>query len=264
MIPKSRPIDIRGRRLGSGDAPLICTPVVGRTRDAVLGELATVLAKQPDLVEWRVDFFAEIADTGAVTDLAAEMRRRAAGTPILFTRRSDQEGGGKVPLSEDEVVALYEAVCRSGSVDIVDYETGNPADRVRRVRDASRAGGVRMIQSCHNFTATPPREEMMAKLAAAERQGADIAKLTVMPASLEDILALLAVTAEAANALPIPVMTMSMGGYGSLTRMFGWVFGSAITFAVGDRSSAPGQVPIDDLRAVVAITRKVFAGNDAN
>jgi 3-dehydroquinate dehydratase-1 len=264
MIPTPRPIEIRGRRLGSGEGPLVCTPVVGRTRDAVLGELATVLAKQPDLIEWRVDFFAEIADTRAVTDLAAEMTRRAERTPILFTRRSDQEGGEKVPLSEDQVVALYELVCRSGSIDIVDYETGNPADRVRRVREASRASGVRMIQSYHNFAATPPREEMMAKLAAAERQGADIGKLTVMPSSLDDVLALLAVTAEAANALPIPVMTMSMGGYGSLTRMLGWVFGSAITFAVGDRSSAPGQVPIDDLRAVVAITRKALAGNDAS
>jgi 3-dehydroquinate dehydratase-1 len=261
MIPIIRPIEIRGRRLGSGAGPLICTPVVGRTREAVLGELATVLAKRPDLVEWRVDFFEGIADTGAVTELAAEMRRRAGDTPILFTRRSDREGGEAVPLSEEEVVALYEAVCGSGSIDIVDYETGNPAERVRRVREASRAHGVAMIQSYHNFAVTSTREEMMERLAAAERQGADIAKLTVMPTKLEDVLELLAVTAEAAKALSIPVMTMSMGGYGSLTRMFGWVFGSAITFAVGDRSSAPGQVPIDDLRTVVAITRKALPGD---
>ena len=43
-----------------------------------------------------------------------------------------------------------------------------------------------------------------------------------------------------------------MGAYGSLSRMVGFVYGSALTWAVGKSSSAPGQVPIEDLRAVLA------------
>jgi 3-dehydroquinate dehydratase I len=45
-----------------------------------------------------------------------------------------------------------------------------------------------------------------------------------------------------------------------LTRLFGWAFGSALTFAVGASSSAPGQVPIEDLNAVLAILQKSMAG----
>ena len=54
---------------------------------------------------------------------------------------------------------------------------------------------------------------------------------------------------------------MSMGPYGSLTRLFGWTFGSALTFAVGASSSAPGQVPIEDLNTVLAILQKSMAGS---
>ena len=53
---------------------------------------------------------------------------------------------------------------------------------------------------------------------------------------------------------------MSMGPYGAMTRLFGWAFGSALTFAVGAASSAPGQVPIEDLNMVLAILQKSIGG----
>ena len=58
----------------------------------------------------------------------------------------------------------------------------------------------------------------------------------------------------------LPLISMSMGAYGSLSRMMGWVYGSTVTFAVGKSSSAPGQVPIEELRAVLATTRKAVLG----
>ena len=60
--------------------------------------------------------------------------------------------------------------------------------------------------------------------------------------------------------LQIPIISMSMGPYGSLTRMFGFAFGSALTFAVGQSSSAPGQVPIEDLRVVLEIVQRSLGG----
>jgi len=57
-------IDIRGRKLG-GDQPLICSPLVGRTRERILAETASVVEKEPDVIEWRIDYFEAIADTPA-------------------------------------------------------------------------------------------------------------------------------------------------------------------------------------------------------
>ena len=66
----SRPIQLNNTPLGAGKEPLVCTPLVGADEAAVLRELAVILPKRPDLLEWRVDFFTAIADTGRVVALA--------------------------------------------------------------------------------------------------------------------------------------------------------------------------------------------------
>ena len=136
----------------------------------------------------------------------------------------------------------------------------NEPAHVRRVREVSRANGTKMIMSFHDFHHTPGLELLNQRFLEAERLGADIAKVAVMPRNLDDVLTLLNATLQSSQKLEIPLVSMSMGGYGSLTRMFGWVFGSAITFAIGGSSSAPGQVPIEDLNAVLGILRKSVAG----
>jgi len=94
----------------------------------------------------------------------------------------------------------------------------------------------------------------------AEKLGADVAKVAVMPVNLDDVLTLLIATREASKNLSIPFISLSMGPYGALTRLFGWVFGSSLTFAVGAARSAPGQVPIEDLNTVLAIVQKLMGG----
>jgi 3-dehydroquinate dehydratase-1 len=248
----TKPLDIRGRLLGGNGRALVCTPLVGRTTSALKAELAAILPKSPDLVEWRIDFFDAIADQDQVLAAAAELRALAGGIPIVFTRRALHEGGEPIALDEDAVVALYAALCASGDIDIVDYELSQPEHHRRRVRAVSQAHGVALIVSCHDFDATPAFEEMLGTLLRAEREGADIAKLAVMPRSQNDVLRLLDASLQASAALRIPLITMSMGGLGAVTRVCGWQYGSSVTFAVGQRISAPGQIPIAALRAAMA------------
>lgn len=48
----SRPIQLNNTPLGAGKEPLVCTPLVGADEAAVLRELAVILPKRPDLLEW--------------------------------------------------------------------------------------------------------------------------------------------------------------------------------------------------------------------
>jgi len=255
-----KPITLHGKPVAEGKFPIICTPLVGRTRDQVLSEVQAVLAKTPDLLEWRVDFFEGIADTAAVIALAARIKQEAGEIPLLFTRRSIREGGEKIALSEDDVVALYTAVCESRHIDLIDFEMSNDATHIAKLRAASKANDIKLILSFHNFSFTPGLETLDQRFLQAEQLGADIAKVSVMPRNLEDVLTLLSATLSASQKLRIPLISMSMGPYGSLTRLFGWTFGSALTFAVGASSSAPGQVPIEDLNTVLAILQKSMTG----
>ena len=255
-----KPILLHGRPVGGGAFPLICTPLVGRTRDAVLAEVDAVLPKKPDVLEWRVDFFEALGDTAHVIDTARAIRDRVGPIPVMFTRRSSVEGGEKIALAEPQVVQLYGEVCASRLVDLIDYETVNAALDFGRLRAVSREYDIALIGSYHNFQGTPDAAALAAKFALAHRLDADIAKVAVMPKGPRDVLTLLGATCDASQSLPIPLISMSMGPYGSLSRMVGFVYGSALTWAVGKSSSAPGQVPIEDLRAVVATVRRTVLG----
>ncbi len=188
--------------------------------------------------------------------IVAKIREIAVDIPILFTIRSSKEGGQSIALSEEEVVDLYSAACRSNSIDLIDFELSNSPEQLLYMRKVAAETATKLILSYHNFEYTPSPEIISQKFKEAEQLGADIVKVAVMPNKLEDVLTLLNLTLEAKNNLKIPVITISMGEYGSLTRMFGWVFGSAVTFAVGEKSSAPGQVPIEDLKTVFSIISK--------
>ncbi len=255
----AKAITINGKPLGSGRFPAICTPLIGSTREKILEEVAFVVAMQPDVLEWRVDFYEGIGNASDVVALAREIRELAHGIPVLFTRRSIKEGGEPIGLTEEEVVALVVAVCASGTVEMVDFEMNNNPDHIARVRAAARQHGLGLVLSFHNFQSTPSHDTLCQYFAQAQALGADVAKIAVMPQRMEDVLTLLSATLESSHKLGIPLVSMSMGGYGALTRLFGWTFGSAMTFVVGAGTSAPGQVPIADMQAALEMMHRALA-----
>jgi len=247
------PIQVDGRSLAGGRLPAVCAPLVGRTRAALAAEAAAVAAKQPDLLEWRVDFLEAIAEPREVLAAAADVRRASGGIPILFTRRREREGGQPIALDEAGVLALYTEVAQSGCVDLLDFEMDNEPAHVAQVRSLARRHGLPLVLSFHDFRATPDDAQLRARFEQAQRLEADIAKIAVMPQSAEDVHRLLGATLQASRSLAIPVVSMAMGGLGAVTRLCGGAFGSALTFAVGAAPSAPGQIPIEDVRAVLAV-----------
>jgi 3-dehydroquinate dehydratase-1 len=81
-----------------------------------------------------------------------------------------------------------------------------------------------------------------------------------MPTDPQDVLTLLSATYQASQTLNVPLISMAMGGLGSISRIMGWLYGSAATFAVGKSSSAPGQIAVEDLRAMLAGVRRAVTG----
>ena len=77
---------------------------------------------------------------------------------------------------------------------------------------------------------------------------------------LEQKLELLAATAEMAERHPeTPVITMSMGALGAVSRLCGEAFGSAMTFGAVGQVSAPGQIPVEELNAAMDILHRALA-----
>lgn len=257
-LPK--PIQLGGKPIAGSKFPLICAPLVGRTFDRLICELDEVLPKKPDVLEWRVDFFDEIGDATAVIAAASAIKDKAGKIPLLFTRRSVMEGGEIIALSEAQVITLYNTVCASNCIDLIDYEMANDPANIAQVRASACDNGILLVLSFHNFSFTPGLETLIEKFLLADQLGADVAKVAVMPRDMDDVLTLLTATYQASKKLDIPLISMSMGPLGAITRVAGSVFGSALSFAVGAASSAPGQVPIEDLNAALEILDTSMGG----
>ena len=125
---------------------------------------------------------------------------------------------------------------------------------VERIISAAHAAGVFVIVSNHDFEKTPPKEEIVARLCKMQDQGADILKIALMPQCREDVLVLMDATREMfENHTEHPLITMSMGGLGVVSRLAGESYGSSATFGAAAQASAPGQVGIADLAQVLDI-----------
>ena len=122
-------------------------------------------------------------------------------------------------------------------------ETPDAAELVAALHDA----GVRVVAAQHDWSGTPPEQELLARLHALAATGADVAKLAVTAHDARDVDAL----ARAAAVWPedgTPLILLAMGEAGTITRIDCARFRSVVTFAsVGD-GSAPGQLPLRELR----------------
>ena len=240
------PLRVRGLEFGGAKA-LFCIPLVP-VDFASLEDQATVAAQlQPDLIEWRADYF-RLPTAEALVRAAGVLRRVAGDTAIIFTLRIQREGGAQQQ-NQATRRELIEAVLRTGTIDILDLELANEQPFLDALMPIARDCGARVLLAIHNFDETPANDVLLGQIRAMRARGADIAKIAVMPKTPHDVLRLLQVTAAARSEYPdLPLATMSMGALGSVTRVAGFLYGSDMAFAVGKAASAPGQIPIQDAR----------------
>ena len=243
---------VRGREIG-GPSPVTCLPLVAKEKSEVLHQGEALKQFEPDLVEWRIDSYENVEDIDDCMDALEGLREKIGNIPIIFTCRIEAEGGFK-QIRADMRLNLLEAAIESGRIDLVDVEMCNDAAFIKDLKDTAERYGTRLIISYHNFDRTPDESFILGKLLQAQEMGADIAKVAVMPKNYKDVLTLLSATLKARTEhLKIPIITMSMGPEGRVTRLAGGLFGSDLTFAVGKETSAPGQIPIGDLRQAMSV-----------
>ncbi|MCD8300862.1 MAG: type I 3-dehydroquinate dehydratase [Clostridiales bacterium] len=233
--------DIKGVHFGSG-RPVICVPVVESTADGIVEKARELAAKKVQMIEWRTDLFENIGDVEAVRAVLEEIRPLVAETVLLFTLRTKRQGGN-ADMDEKKVIHLLELAAKSGVADLVDmecFEMSKPEKEIARLQKA----GVKVIASHHDFAKTPEDPLMDIIMDRLVKGGADIAKLAVMPQSSGDVIRLLRVTDDTKRKYPgMPLITMSMGGLGVISRIAGESFGSCVSFGADGASSAPGQLP---------------------
>lgn len=241
-------VKVRNIEFGRG-RPKICVPLTGVTFDEIM-EQAQAAKKVADVIEWRADYFADILDDEQLILTLLALRDELREIPLLFTFRSKEEGGEK-QIFLKEYKHLYEIAVTSKTVDLVDLELNQIESLGTQFVRWVQALDTKVIISNHEFSETPDDSVLVFRITMMEHFGADIAKIAVMPNSGTDVLRLMEVTLKANAFVGIPIITMSMGKLGALSRVSGELTGSVMTFGMAGQASAPGQLPAETLRAML-------------
>jgi 3-dehydroquinate dehydratase-1 len=251
-----RTVKIRDVVIGEGRVKTI-VPITGTTADEAIAQARVIGGSaQTDVVEFRVDFLDIALDAGKLAALGPKVAAQLNGKPLIVTFRTKAEGGNKT-IADADYGALYKTLLKAQFADLIDVEMFRSEAVVRRLVAGAHQVGAFIVMSNHDFFGTPPAAELLARLRRQQELGADVLKLAMMPRDPSDVLELLRATWEMASRYAErPMMTMSMGGTGVVSRLAGEIFGSAMCFGMIGRASAPGQVEVERLAAVLDIVHR--------
>lgn len=242
----SEVVKVKNVRIGEG-MPKIAIPISDSDYAGVRKSVNLIMNSPCDLIEWRADFFNNVTDPEVRIKPMTLFRDQLWNLPLLFTVRTDVEGG-MMEIDTQDYVDLLLAVIDSGLIDLVDVELSRGEKAMKTIVEVAHEAGVKVVGSRHNFKSTPDKDIIVRNLCKMQDLGCDIAKFAVMPQSERDVLTLLDATLTMKEEHDeTPVITMSMGHKGVISRICGEAFGSCITFGTAGKASAPGQLPANGL-----------------
>ena len=246
-------IQIRGKVLGDKKS-LVCIPITGSEMKQISKQIEEAVIYNPELIEIRIDLWQSNLFE-FISEFLLNIRNMANETPLLVTYRSKREGGlGNLELKE--LLKLYSAILES-DIDMIDFELSMGEVALAPLIEKAKDRNIITVLSYHNFNETPDNVTLMGKLVQAKLIGGDIGKIATMPKIKEDVLTLLSVTTKGYSELDIPIITMSMGEMGKMSRICGGFFGSFITFAsLPNQPSAPGQIEVSKLKQILKLIEK--------
>ena len=235
----------------SSETPTICVPITGAKVDEILAQANEYAKNNVEMVEWRADLFESGEDVEVVLDVLGQIREILQNSVLLFTVRSKVQGGQGTMASEP-LLELLKKVSASKNVDIIDVEV-DMWRRAFEVVDLIHEAGVKVIGSYHDFNSTPSIEEMGEIFGRTFAAGVDIVKLAVMPKTPQGVANLLLATSSFSDHHDdTPVISMSMGRLGAISRIGCYTFGSCVTFAALGETSAPGQLGYAAMREIIS------------
>lgn len=201
-----------------------------------------------DAVELRVDLLKDYSPEFVAIQLAA--LRGAANLPIVFTIRT-QSQGGKFPDDDFEGAAALYSVALRGAVEYIDVELTWPEDVIQGV--VGRKGSSRIIASHHD-----PQGSLSWKKGSwieyynRALQFGDIIKLIGVARTQEDNFALASFKTRMLAAHNTPLIAINMGPLGKLSRVLNG-FLTPVSHEALPFKAAPGQLSAAEIRQGLAL-----------
>jgi len=243
-------IKIKGKKIG-GSSSLICLPITSKNFEELEKDLNKLKELNPDILEWRVDYFnvQDLKKEEILKNIIKLLKEETKKIPFILTCRDIEEGG--VNKLDDELkIEIIKKFLYFNIADIIDIELDRKEDFKNEIKREVINNNKYIIYSYHNFEEMPEKGILKKKITQANKEHADIIKIACKANLYGDVLRLFNVTFECKEIIKKPMITLAMGEYGKISRVFGGCFGSDITFAKGIEKSASGQIEINIIRNI--------------
>jgi len=217
----------------------VAVPITAGSAGEALKDIAIANGKA-DVIELRLDFL-EHAGEAVLEELLAACRK-----PVIVSFRRLNFGAS---VEDTERAFILQKAIDLGAA-LVDLDLRADAGFLRGIISNKKNTGI--IVSFHDFDGTPPKEKLLNVLEKEIDLGADVLKIVTAansPGDCETVLGLI----EEAKKRKKRIIAFCMGEKGIGSRVECLKRGAFLTFASlsPGKESAPGQVPVDELRKML-------------
>lgn len=223
-------------------------PITAKTREQAIAQAKVIAANaDADLAEFRIDLLNFASDRKQVIALGHELKQILGTKPLIATIRTHNEGG-QLTISDADYGKTYQAYLQQPFMDMLDVEMFRDQQIVKDTVKMAHAKKVLIVMSNHDFQKTPPESEIIKRLLKQDESGADILKIAVMPQNKQDVFTLMNATLKVSQQSKKPLLTMSMGKLGTISRIATANMGGSFSFGMIGEASAPGQIDVTQLK----------------
>ncbi|HCT1805251.1 type I 3-dehydroquinate dehydratase [Acinetobacter baumannii] len=247
----AEPVTLNAQRQPAATAVKTIVPITAKNKEQALAQ-AQVIANtaDADLAEFRIDLLSFASDTKQVIALGHELKKILGNKPMIATIRTKNEGG-QLEISDADYGKTYQAYLKNPFMDWLDVEMFRDQKVVSEIVQKAHQKKVLVVMSNHDFQKTPSQDEIEKRLLKQDQMGADILKIAVMPKSKQDVFTLMNATLKVSQQTTKPLLTMSMGQLGTISRVATANMSGSYSFGMIGQASAPGQIDVTKLKQIL-------------
>lgn len=240
------------KQINLGQLPVkTIVPITAKTKEQALAQ-AQHIANNPaaDIAEFRIDLLDFAKNTKQVIELGHEVNQILKDKPLIATIRTHHEGG-QMTVSDQDYAKIYTQYLAQPFMQLLDIEMYRETALVSKLTQLAHQKNVLVVMSNHDFHQTPSEQDIIQRLLQQDKMGADILKIAVMPNSKDDVFTLMNATLNVSQKTNKPLLTMSMGRLGTISRIATANMGGSLSFGMMGEASAPGQINVNQLKEIL-------------
>ncbi|MDC4569335.1 type I 3-dehydroquinate dehydratase [Acinetobacter baumannii] len=247
----AEPVTLNAQTQPAATAVKTIVPITAKNKEQALAQ-AQVIANtaDADLAEFRIDLLSFASDTKQVIALGHDLKKILGSKPMIATIRTKNEGG-QLEISDADYGKTYQAYLKNPFMDWLDVEMFRDQKVVSEIVQKAHQKKVLVVMSNHDFQKTPSQDEIEKRLLKQDQMGADVLKIAVMPKSKQDVFTLMNATLKVSQQTTKPLLTMSMGQLGTISRVATANMGGSYSFGMIGQASAPGQIDVTKLKQIL-------------